>query len=84
MLESIAYIGAGILGVQQKSEKACFIIGIILVAVCGISAIMNIVEGSILPAIIGLVVPVIYLIGAIQLKRSVENEQAQASATTNE
>lgn len=78
LIEGIAYIAAGVVGIQQKSAKACFIIAIVLVSVCGIGAITSIVEGQIISAITGLVVPVLYLVGAIQLKKAVADEALAA------
>ena len=83
LIEAIAYIAAGVIGVQQKSAKTCFIIGIVLVVLCGISAIMNIAEGSIVPAIIGLIVPVLYLVGAIQLKKAAADAEITSANEEN-
>lgn len=82
LIEAIAYIAAGVIGVQQKSAKLCFIVGIVLVVICGIGAITNIVEGQILSAVIGVIVPVLYLVGAIQLKKAAADEAANATEET--
>lgn len=79
LVEAIAYIAAGVIGVQQKSAQACFIVAIILVVLCGIGAITNIVEGNWFGGIVGLVVPVLYLVGAIQLKKAAADEALNSS-----
>lgn len=83
LILAVGYIAAGVVGVKQKSAKTCFIVAIVLIVLCGISAIMNIAEGSIFPAIISLIVPVLYLVGAIQLKKAAADEQLQANDATN-
>lgn len=79
LIEAIAYIAAGVIGVQQKSAQTCFIIAIVLVVLCGIGAITNIIEGNWFGGIVGLVVPVLYLVGAIQLKKAVADEVLNSS-----
>lgn len=83
LVEAVAYIAAGVIGVQQKSAQLCFIVGIVLVVLCGIGAITNIVEGQILSAVIGLIVPVLYLVGAIQLKKAAADEVITATSEEN-
>lgn len=80
LVEAIAYIVAGVIGVQQKSAKLCFVIAIVLVVICGIGAIANIVDGMWFFGIINLVVPIIYLVGAIQLKKAVADEALASSS----
>lgn len=84
LVEAIAYIAAGVIGVQQKSPMACFIVGIILVVVCGIGAITNIVEGQVFSAIVGIIVPILYLVGAIQLKRAAADEVRMENEQNNQ
>lgn len=69
---------AGIVGVKNcdKPEKAqtCFIFGIVMIAVQVISAIMSIAsnEFNFFTTLFGLVLPVLYTVGAVQNKQSVE------------
>lgn len=73
---SVIDLVAGILGVKNcaKPDKAqtCFIFGIIMIVIQIISDIIAIVMGSfnIITIIIGLVLPVLYTIGAVQNKQS--------------
>jgi len=81
LIEAAAYIAAGVIGVQQKSAKTCFVVAIIVIVVCGIGAIMNIVEGQ-FTGIVSLVVPILYLVGAIQLRKAAQQaEEAQTTET---
>ena len=68
---------AGILGVKNaaKPEKAgsCIVFGILAVLMCIISSILTLVGGGnfdALSLISGLVLPIIYLIGAFQSKKA--------------
>lgn len=79
LIEAIAYIAAGVIGVQQKSAKLCFVIAIVLVVICGIGAIVSIVDGMWFSGLLGLIVPVLYLVGAIQLKKAVADEALASS-----
>ena len=80
LIEAIAYIAAGVIGVQQKSAKLCFVIAIVLVVICGVGAIVNIVDGMWFSGLLGLIVPVLYLVGAIQLKKAVADEALASSS----
>lgn len=68
---------AGIIGVKNwnKPEKAqtCVILGIVIIAFQILSDIFTLVSYSqnfnVLSAVLGLVIPVLYLIGAFQLKK---------------
>lgn len=80
LIEAIAYIAAGVIGVQQKSAKLCFVVAIVLVVICGIGAIVNIVDGMWFSGVLGLIVPVLYLVGAIQLKKAVADEALAATS----
>ena len=70
----------GILGVKysDKPEKAqtCFILAIIAIAIQIVSAILG---GAIWTLIIGLILPVLYLIGAIKNKNAVSSSGPSAS-----
>lgn len=68
LVECAAYIAAGIIGVRQKSAKTCFIVAIIVMVVCGVSALYQLIGGNII-SLIALVLPILYLIGAIQYKK---------------
>lgn len=70
IIVAAAYIGAGVAGVKQKSAKSCFVIAIILIVISGLSAIYDLTSGQWYSAIIVLVVPIIYLVGAIQFKKA--------------
>ncbi len=68
---------AGILGVKNcdKPEKAksCFVFGIILIAIQVVSMVLSISGGSFdWTSIVGLVLPVLYLVGASQNKKFFE------------
>ena len=64
----------GIIGVKNcdKPEKAqtCFVLGVLLIVVVLVSAIINIIGGKFVwyATLIGLVLPVLYLIGALKNK----------------
>ncbi|MCM1043164.1 MAG: hypothetical protein NC350_03015 [Corallococcus sp.] len=80
LIEAAAYLTAGIIGVKQKSAKVCFIVAIVAMAVCGALAIYNMIGGSgILSALISLVLPVLYLVGAIQYKKAWTEAEQQAA-----
>lgn len=73
---AIALIAA-ILGIMNSSkpEKAqiCIIFGCLVIALSIISTVISLVSGGtfdIFSFIIGLIIPVLYLIGAFQLKKS--------------
>lgn len=68
---------AGIVGIKncQKPEKAktCIVWGVIVVALCIISSILIVVAGSPFPTLnllLCLVLPVLYIIGAIKNKQA--------------
>ncbi len=74
---SAANIFVGIFGVKncENLEKAqsCFILGIILVGLQIVSSIINMVSGSfsILNMLIGLILPCLFLYGAMQNKKAI-------------
>lgn len=82
LIDAGAYIGAGVVGVQQKSPKACFVIAIVLIVICGISAVTSLIGGQWLSAILVIIAPIFYLIGAIQLRKAVA--EAQANPNTDD
>lgn len=70
LIVAAAYIAAGVVGIKQKNPKTCFVVAIVLIVICGLSAITSLVEGQWLSAIFVIIAPVFYLIGAIQLKKA--------------
>ena len=77
LVGAVAELGAGIIGVKNwnKLEKAgtCITWGIIVIMLCVISNILTVVGGgdfSVLNLATGLVIPVLYLIGALQNKKA--------------
>lgn len=76
LVVAAAYIAAGVIGIKQKSPKTCFVVAIILMVVCGLAAIGNLIEGLWLSAVIVIIAPVFYLVGAIQLKKAVAEAEA--------
>lgn len=75
LISGALYLVVGILGVANaaKPEKAqtCFIGGVVLVAIQVLGAIMNIASNNfnILSTLIGLVLPVLFIIGAMKNKQ---------------
>ena len=66
---------AGILGVKNWNQPAkaqsCIVFGAIIIALSVLSNILNLTSGSefnLFTLLLGLVLPVLYLIGAVQLK----------------
>ena len=66
---------AGILGVKNWNQPAkaqsCIVFGAIIIALSVLSNILNLASGSefnLFSLLLGLVLPVLYLIGAVQLK----------------
>lgn len=65
---------AGILGVknwrQPAKAKSCIVMGIIIIVLQALSFIMALVGGTpdYLSVVLGLVLPILYLVGAFQLK----------------
>jgi len=71
LIVGAAYIAAGVVGIVQKSAKVCFIVAIVVMAVCAADTIYNIATGGkIVSSLFSLVLPVLYLIGAIQYKKA--------------
>ena len=74
---------AGILGVKNcavpAKAQSCFILGVIMIAVQVLVMILNISSGSFnfLTTLIGLVLPVLYLVGAVQNKSMLTAPQQQ-------
>lgn len=68
-------LAAGILGVKNWNQPAkaqsCIVFGAIIIALSVLSNILNLASGSefnLFSLLLGLVLPVLYLIGAVQLK----------------
>lgn len=68
-------LAAGILGVKNWNQPAkaqpCIVLGAIIIALSVLSNILSISSGSefnLFTLLLGLVLPVLYLIGAVQLK----------------
>lgn len=68
-------LAAGILGVKNWNQPAkaqsCIVLGAIIIALSVLSNILNLASGSefnLFTLLLGLVLPVLYLIGAVQLK----------------
>lgn len=68
-------LAAGILGVKNWNQPAkaqsCIVFGAIIIALSVLSNILNLASGSefnLFTLLLGLVLPVLYLIGAVQLK----------------
>lgn len=68
-------LAAGILGVKNWNQPAkaqsCIVFGAIIIALSVLSNILNLTSGSefnLFTLLLGLVLPVLYLIGAVQLK----------------
>ncbi len=86
LIDAAAEMVAGIMGVAfcKKPEKAnaCLVMGIIVAVLCVVGTIINIASGSefgvstIVSLLIGLVMPVLYIIGAVKNK-SVEVPAAE-------
>ncbi len=75
LIAAVVQLVAGILGAKnwQQPDKAmpCIIFGIIIIVMVGISTIMNLFSGTGLnyfSLVLGLALPILYLIGAFQLK----------------
>ena len=75
LVSAVAELVAGIIGVTncKKPEKAtsCVVWGIIVAALCIAGSILTVVGGSSFPVVsclIGLVLPVLYIIGALKNK----------------
>lgn len=78
LVDAALQLVAGIVGVKNwnKLEKAgtCITWGIIVIVLCVISNIFTVVGGgnfSVVSLLIGLVIPVLYLIGGIQNKKAI-------------
>ena len=68
-------LAAGILGVKNWNQPAkaqsCIVFGAIIIALSVLSNILNLASGSefnLFSLLLGLVLPVLYLVGAVQLK----------------
>lgn len=68
-------LAAGILGVKNWNQPAkaqsCIVFGAIIIALSVLSNILNLASGSefnLFTLLLGLVLPVLYLVGAVQLK----------------
>jgi len=64
--------GLGACNIPSKAAS-CVIWGIIVIAICVISEILTVIAGdkfSIFTLLLGLVLPVLYIVGAIQLKEA--------------
>ena len=77
LLSGVAELIAGIFGVShcEKPEKAhtCLLWGCIVVGLCVLGNIFNVIGGSsvsIVSLILGLVIPALYIYGAVQNKNS--------------
>ena len=75
LVSAVVQLIAGIIGVKncKKPEKAktCIVWGILVIAICVIGSILNVVGGSdfsVSSLLIGLVLPVLYIIGAVKNK----------------
>lgn len=75
LVSAVAQLIAGIIGVKscKKPEKAktCIVWGILVIALTVIGSILNVVGGSdfsVSSLLIGLVIPVLYIIGAVKNK----------------
>ena len=75
LVSAVVQLIAGIIGVKncKKPEKAktCIVWGILVIALCVIGSILNVVGGSdfsVSSLLIGLVLPVLYIIGAVKNK----------------
>ena len=80
LIQSVIDLIAGILGVKNcdKPEKAqtCFILGVVIIVIAIISDIFAFISSgvnasTIISALIGLVLPVLYVVGANKNKQSV-------------
>ena len=78
LISGIFELVAGIMGVKYcaKQEKAvtCLVMGIITAVLCVVGQIIGVAAGSsinILSLILGLTLPVLYIIGAVMNKNSV-------------
>lgn len=78
ILSAVAQFVSGILGVVncKKPEKAqvCLVFGIIVIILCVIGNILNVVGGdsiSVFSLLLGLALPVLYVIGAVMNKKSI-------------
>ncbi len=77
LLSGVAELIAGIFGVShcEKPEKAhtCLLWGCIVVGLCVLGNIFNVIGGSsvsIVSLLLGLVIPALYIYGAVQNKNS--------------
>ena len=84
LLSAVAEFVAGILGVAncKKPEKAqtCLVFGIIVAALCVLGNILTVVGGgsfSVFSLLLGLVIPVLYIIGAVFNKQSLAQAQLE-------
>lgn len=78
LIDAVVEMVAGIMGVAfcKKPEKAngCLVMGIIVAALCVVGTIFNIVSGNefgtstIFSLLLGLVIPVLYIVGAVKNK----------------
>ena len=75
LVSAIAQFIAGIVGVKncKKPEKAksCIVWGVIVAALCIVGSILTVAGGNSFPVvscIVGLVLPVLYIIGAVKNK----------------
>ena len=75
LVSAVVQLIAGIIGVKncKKPEKAktCIVWGILVIALTVIGSILNVVGGSdfsVTSLLIGLVIPVLYIIGAVKNK----------------
>lgn len=86
LIDAAVEMVAGIMGVAfcKKPEKAnvCLVMGIIVAVLCVVGTIFNIVSGTefgastIFSLLLGLVIPVLYIVGAVKNK-SVEAPAAE-------
>ena len=77
LLGSILQLVAGIMGAKNKNipanGKKCFTLGIIVILLAVAGNVMTVALGgefSVLGLALGAVLPVLYIVGALQLKKS--------------
>ncbi|NMA07201.1 MAG: hypothetical protein GX928_05760 [Ruminococcaceae bacterium] len=77
LLGSVLQLVAGIMGAANKNNPAkggkCLVLGIIVILLAVAGNIMTVVLGgefSVLGLVLGAVLPVLYIVGALQLKKS--------------
>ncbi len=82
IVASVAQLVAGIMGVKACKEpqkaKACIVWGIIIVVLSVLSVILSLAAGGdfkISNAILNLVVPILYIVGAVQVNNAYKSTQ---------